>query len=218
MGLPWQWGPGGHGRAAVPTVPPRPRRWLWPRTATAACPGCSSTAPATCLPCWSRSAPCATRSPAAMPSVRGCAGSQGSSRQYPADRPPPHSPSPGAAITFARTYLLSPGAGRRPSVPAVLVVLADGPSGDDAIAAARDVKAGGEDVWGPSRVHREGAMSCGVLRVLLAQGSRCLRWAWREQTGSSSGAWSPARIHGTSTMAAVPWQSWRGSSPTTSAP
>ncbi|KAM4654580.1 collagen alpha-1(VII) chain [Amazona ochrocephala] len=52
----------------------------------------------------------------------------------------------GAAITFARTYLLSPGAGRRPSVPAVLVVLADGPSGDDAIAAARDVKAGGVQV------------------------------------------------------------------------
>ncbi|NXG56027.1 CO7A1 protein, partial [Hemiprocne comata] len=49
----------------------------------------------------------------------------------------------GAAITFARTYLLSPGAGRRPGVPAVLVVLADSPSGDDAIAAARDVKAGG---------------------------------------------------------------------------
>ncbi|NXD66125.1 CO7A1 protein, partial [Eolophus roseicapillus] len=49
----------------------------------------------------------------------------------------------GAAITFARTYLLSPGAGRRPSVPAVLVVLADGPSGDDAITAARDVKAAG---------------------------------------------------------------------------
>ncbi|NWH76187.1 CO7A1 protein, partial [Piaya cayana] len=55
----------------------------------------------------------------------------------------------GAAITFARTYLLSPGAGRRPGVPAVLVVLADGPSGDDAIAAARDVKAGGEDGWRP---------------------------------------------------------------------
>ncbi|XP_065543694.1 collagen alpha-1(VII) chain [Lathamus discolor] len=52
----------------------------------------------------------------------------------------------GAAITFARTYLLSPGAGRRPGVPAVLVVLADGPSGDDAIAAARDVKAGGVQV------------------------------------------------------------------------
>lgn len=51
---------------------------------------------------------------------------------------------PGAAITFARTYLLSPGAGRRPSVPAVLVVLADGPSADDAITAARDAKAAGE--------------------------------------------------------------------------
>ncbi|KAJ7406919.1 hypothetical protein WISP_130785 [Willisornis vidua] len=52
----------------------------------------------------------------------------------------------GAAITFARTYLLSPGAGRRARVPAVLVVLADGPSGDDAIAAARDIKAGGVQV------------------------------------------------------------------------
>ncbi|KAL2299817.1 hypothetical protein Nmel_012667 [Mimus melanotis] len=52
----------------------------------------------------------------------------------------------GAAITFARTYLLSPGAGRRPGVPAVLVVLADSPSGDDAITVARDVKAGGVQV------------------------------------------------------------------------
>ncbi|TRZ13503.1 hypothetical protein HGM15179_013603 [Zosterops borbonicus] len=52
----------------------------------------------------------------------------------------------GAAITFARTYLLSPGAGRRPGVPAVLVVLADSPSGDDAITVARDAKAGGVHV------------------------------------------------------------------------
>ncbi|NWX28551.1 CO7A1 protein, partial [Notiomystis cincta] len=52
----------------------------------------------------------------------------------------------GAAITFARTYLLSPGAGRRPGVPAVLVVLADSPSGDDAITVARDIKAGGVQV------------------------------------------------------------------------
>lgn len=71
---------------------------------------------------------------------------------------------PGAAITFARTYLLSPGAGRRPSVPAVLVVLADGPSGDDAIAAARDVKAAGEGDGVPSGRGPHGMRTPRVLR------------------------------------------------------
>lgn len=102
--------------------------------------------------------------------VRDCAGGQGSGWWDTSDHPLSLSPSPGAAITFARTYLLSPNAGRRLNVPAVLVVLADGPSGDDAITAARDVKAGGEDERGPSRVFRE---FCSVLRVLFVQGSRC---------------------------------------------
>lgn len=40
--------------------------------------------------------------------------------------------------------MLSPSAGRRPDVPAVLVVLADSPSGDDVIGPAREAKAAGE--------------------------------------------------------------------------
>uniref|UniRef100_A0A8C0GBP7 Collagen alpha-1(VII) chain n=1 Tax=Chelonoidis abingdonii TaxID=106734 RepID=A0A8C0GBP7_CHEAB len=52
----------------------------------------------------------------------------------------------GAAINFARTYMLSPSAGRRPGVPGVLVVLADSPSGDDAIGPAREIKAAGIQV------------------------------------------------------------------------
>ncbi|XP_009076240.1 PREDICTED: collagen alpha-1(VII) chain, partial [Acanthisitta chloris] len=74
-----------------------------------------------------------------------------------------------AAITFARTYLLSPGAGRRPSVPAVLVVLADGPSGDDAIAAARDVKAGGVQVLA---VGLEGADREQLRRMVTSEDPR----------------------------------------------
>lgn len=72
---------------------------------------------------------------------------------------------PGAAITFARTYLLSPGAGRRPGVPAVLVVLADGPSGDDALAAARDIKAAGEGDGVPSGRGPHGTRTLRVLRL-----------------------------------------------------
>ncbi|NWV63250.1 CO7A1 protein, partial [Malurus elegans] len=75
----------------------------------------------------------------------------------------------GAAITFARTYLLSPGAGRRPGVPAVLVVLADGPSGDDAIAAARDVKAGGVQVLA---VGLEGADREQLQRLVTSEDPR----------------------------------------------
>ncbi|XP_051483825.1 collagen alpha-1(VII) chain [Apus apus] len=75
----------------------------------------------------------------------------------------------GAAITFARTYLLSPGAGRRPSVPAVLVVLADSPSGDDVIAAARDVKAGGVRVLA---VGLEGADREQLQRVVTGEDPR----------------------------------------------
>ncbi|KYO29739.1 collagen alpha-1(VII) chain isoform B [Alligator mississippiensis] len=52
----------------------------------------------------------------------------------------------GAAINFARSYMLSPSAGRRPDVPAVLVVLADSPSGDDVIGPAREAKAAGIQV------------------------------------------------------------------------
>ncbi|PKU27471.1 collagen alpha-1 chain [Limosa lapponica baueri] len=81
----------------------------------------------------------------------------------------PPSPSLGAAITFARTYLLSPGAGRRPGVPAVLVVLADGPSGDDAIAAARDIKAGGVQVLA---VSLEGADREQLRRVVTSEDPR----------------------------------------------
>ncbi|XP_061864653.1 collagen alpha-1(VII) chain [Colius striatus] len=75
----------------------------------------------------------------------------------------------GAAITFARTYLLSPGAGRRPGVPAVLVVLADGPSADDAIAAARDVKAGGVRVLA---VGLEGADQEQLRRMVTGEDPR----------------------------------------------
>ncbi|NXY20585.1 CO7A1 protein, partial [Atrichornis clamosus] len=75
----------------------------------------------------------------------------------------------GAAITFARTYLLSPGAGRRPGVPAVLVVLADGPSGDDAISAARDVKAGGVQVLA---VGLEGADREQLRRMVTSENPR----------------------------------------------
>ncbi|XP_038627650.1 collagen alpha-1(VII) chain [Tachyglossus aculeatus] len=50
----------------------------------------------------------------------------------------------GAAISFAQRYMLDPGSpGRRANVPGVLVILADGSSGDDAIGPARDAKAAG---------------------------------------------------------------------------
>ncbi|XP_062977415.1 collagen alpha-1(VII) chain [Elgaria multicarinata webbii] len=49
----------------------------------------------------------------------------------------------GAAIDFAKSYMLSPSAGRRPGVPGTLVILADGVSGDDAIGPAREIKAAG---------------------------------------------------------------------------
>ncbi|RMC00145.1 hypothetical protein DUI87_23556 [Hirundo rustica rustica] len=75
----------------------------------------------------------------------------------------------GAAITFARTYLLSPGAGRRPGVPAVLVVLADTPSGDDAITVARDVKAGGVQVLA---VGMEGADREQLRRMVTTEDQR----------------------------------------------
>ncbi|XP_062441893.1 collagen alpha-1(VII) chain [Rhea pennata] len=75
----------------------------------------------------------------------------------------------GAAITFAGRYLLSPGAGRRPGVPAVLVVLADGPSADDAIAAARDVKAAGVRVLA---VGLEGADREQLRRVVTGEDPR----------------------------------------------
>ncbi|XP_053155536.1 collagen alpha-1(VII) chain isoform X2 [Hemicordylus capensis] len=52
----------------------------------------------------------------------------------------------GAAINLARTYMLSPSAGRRPGVPGTLVILADGPSADDAIGPAREIKAAGIQV------------------------------------------------------------------------
>nr|XP_016846318.1 PREDICTED: collagen alpha-1(VII) chain [Anolis carolinensis] len=52
----------------------------------------------------------------------------------------------GAAINFARNYMLSASAGRRPGVPGTLVILADGPSGDDAIGPAREIKAAGIQV------------------------------------------------------------------------
>ncbi|XP_025931268.1 collagen alpha-1(VII) chain [Apteryx rowi] len=75
----------------------------------------------------------------------------------------------GAAISFAGRYLLSPGAGRRPGVPGVLVVLADGPSGDDAIAAARDVKAAGIRVLA---VGMEGADQEQLRRVVTGEDPR----------------------------------------------
>ncbi|KAF4799411.1 hypothetical protein TURU_054803 [Turdus rufiventris] len=75
----------------------------------------------------------------------------------------------GAAITFARTYLLSPGSGRRPGVPAVLVVLADSPSGDDAITVARDVKAGGVQVLA---VGMEGADREQLRRMVTSEDPR----------------------------------------------
>ncbi|KAI1234455.1 Collagen alpha-1(VII) chain, partial [Lamprotornis superbus] len=75
----------------------------------------------------------------------------------------------GAAITFARTYLLSPGAGRRPGVPAVLVILADSPSGDDAITVARDVKAGGVQVLA---VSMEGADREQLRRMVTSEDPR----------------------------------------------
>ncbi|NXC79092.1 CO7A1 protein, partial [Cercotrichas coryphoeus] len=75
----------------------------------------------------------------------------------------------GAAITFARTYLLSPGAGRRPGVPAVLVVLADSPSGDDAVTVARDVKAGGVQVLA---VGMEGADREQLRRMVTSEDPR----------------------------------------------
>lgn len=40
--------------------------------------------------------------------------------------------------------MLSPSAGRRPGVPGTVVILADGPSSDDAIGPARAIKAAGE--------------------------------------------------------------------------
>ncbi|RLV99448.1 hypothetical protein DV515_00009730 [Chloebia gouldiae] len=75
----------------------------------------------------------------------------------------------GAAITFARTYLLSPGAGRRLGVPAVLVILADSPSGDDAITVARDVKAGGVQVLA---VGLEGADQEQLQRMVTSEDPR----------------------------------------------
>lgn len=50
----------------------------------------------------------------------------------------------GAAINFAKDYMLSPSAGRRPGVPGTIVILVDGPSADDAIGPAREIKAAGE--------------------------------------------------------------------------
>lgn len=50
----------------------------------------------------------------------------------------------GAAINFAKNYIMSPNAGRRAGVPGVLVILADGPSSDEAIEQAREIKAAGE--------------------------------------------------------------------------
>nr|XP_041574710.1 collagen alpha-1(VII) chain isoform X10 [Taeniopygia guttata] len=75
----------------------------------------------------------------------------------------------GAAISFARTYLLSPGAGRRLGVPAVLVILADSPSGDDAITVARDVKAGGVQVLA---VGMEGADREQLRRMVTSEDPR----------------------------------------------
>ncbi|KAF7249798.1 Collagen alpha-1(VII) chain [Varanus komodoensis] len=49
----------------------------------------------------------------------------------------------GAAINFAKSYMLSASAGRRPGVPGTLVIVADGSSGDDAIGPAREIKAAG---------------------------------------------------------------------------
>ncbi|KAL8212551.1 UNVERIFIED_CONTAM: hypothetical protein K2H54_050547 [Gekko kuhli] len=49
----------------------------------------------------------------------------------------------GAAINFAKNYIMSPNAGRRAGVPGVLVLLADGPSSDEAIERAREIKAAG---------------------------------------------------------------------------
>ncbi len=53
------------------------------------------------------------------------------------------SPSAGEAVTFATQYLLSPSAGRRPTVPGAVVIIADKKSTDDLALAAASLRASG---------------------------------------------------------------------------
>ncbi|KAM6470386.1 collagen alpha-1(VII) chain [Liasis olivaceus] len=75
----------------------------------------------------------------------------------------------GAAINFVKTYMLSPVAGRRPSVPGTLVILADGSSSDDAIGPAREIKAAGIQVLA---VGMEGADREQLRRLVTNEESR----------------------------------------------
>nr|XP_048713923.1 collagen alpha-1(VII) chain isoform X3 [Caretta caretta] len=88
----------------------------------------------------------------------------------------------GAAINFARTYMLSPSAGRRPGVPGVLVVLADSPSGDDAIGPAREIKATGIQVLA---VGMDGADHEQLRRIVTSEDPRHVFYVKDSRAGLS---------------------------------
>ncbi|XP_058023138.1 collagen alpha-1(VII) chain isoform X1 [Ahaetulla prasina] len=75
----------------------------------------------------------------------------------------------GAAINFVKSYMLSPSAGRRSGVPGTLVILADGPSSDDATGPAREIKAAGIQILA---VGMEGADREQLRRLVTSEESR----------------------------------------------
>uniref|UniRef100_A0A8C3RII3 Collagen alpha-1(VII) chain n=1 Tax=Chelydra serpentina TaxID=8475 RepID=A0A8C3RII3_CHESE len=80
------------------------------------------------------------------------------------------------------TYMLSPSAGRRPGVPGVLVVLADSPSGDDAIGPAREIKAAGIQVLA---VGMDGADREQLRRIVTNEDPRHVFYAKDSRAGLS---------------------------------
>ncbi|XP_018114574.1 collagen alpha-1(VII) chain isoform X2 [Xenopus laevis] len=81
----------------------------------------------------------------------------------------PSGTSIGAAINFAKNYMFTTSYGRRNNVPGILVVLADGPSGDDVSEPARVIKDAGFKVLA---VGMDGADQEQLRRIVSRQSPR----------------------------------------------